>query len=157
KAGGGKGPTFWARIKAFLRFLLRPSEVECLQLVDGGVFDNQGIQGLVDQGCSHMLVSDAAQKMPHAPHPSPAMVPVLGRSTSVLMTQVRHHQVTRRVEATWGEEEERFVLVGINPPPRPKAKGEGELKQSEAAVDAREEGQEKAVGNLGVATSTGPS
>src|SRR5262249_25618981 len=88
----------WGRIKDSFAALF--PVVDSLQLVDGGVFDNQGIQGLADRNCSHMLVSDGAQRMPHAPHPSPARVPVLGRSTNVLMTQVRHHQVTRRVEAS---------------------------------------------------------
>jgi predicted acylesterase/phospholipase RssA len=60
-----------------------------LQLVDGGVHDNQGIASLIDQDCSVMLVSDASgqketiEQMPGDP------LAVLPRTNTVLMARVR--------------------------------------------------------------------
>ena len=34
-----------------------------VQLVDGGVHDNQGVQGLFDTDCTHLIVSDASGQM----------------------------------------------------------------------------------------------
>jgi NTE family protein len=40
-----------------------------VQLVDGGVHDNQGVQGLIDEGCTHFIISDASQQLPEDDNP----------------------------------------------------------------------------------------
>ena len=60
-----------------------------LRLVDGGVYDNQGIDALLDQDCSIVLVSDASGQMPTVPDVVADPLGVAGRSNSVLMARVR--------------------------------------------------------------------
>jgi predicted acylesterase/phospholipase RssA/MinD-like ATPase involved in chromosome partitioning or flagellar assembly len=61
----------------------------CLRLVDGGVHDNQGVAGLIEQECSVVIVSDASGQMNSERSPSGNIVPVLARSNSVSMARVR--------------------------------------------------------------------
>jgi hypothetical protein len=60
-----------------------------LQLVDGGVHDNQGITGLLEQECSVVLVSDASGQMNSERSPSSNILRVLIRSNSISMARVR--------------------------------------------------------------------
>ena len=59
------------------------------QLVDGGVHDNQGIEGLLDEKYTHLIVSDACGQMEDDPNPGTRMISVLSRSNSVMMDRVR--------------------------------------------------------------------
>lgn len=59
------------------------------KLVDGGVFDNQGISALLYEKCSHLLVSDASGQMDDETRPSSGLLGVLARTNSVLMDRVR--------------------------------------------------------------------
>ena len=59
------------------------------QLVDGGVHDNQGIEGLLDAECTHLVVSDACGLMEDDPNPSTRMISVLSRSNSAMMDRIR--------------------------------------------------------------------
>lgn len=60
-----------------------------VQLVDGGVFDNQGIEGLLQNGCSCFVISDAAGQMGTENNPSVDAVPVMARVSSILQDRVR--------------------------------------------------------------------
>ena len=66
-----------------------------VQLVDGGVHDNQGIQGLIDLACSHFIVSDASGQMHDEESPSTQPFSILGRTNSVLMDRVREEEMFR--------------------------------------------------------------
>ena len=66
-----------------------------VQLVDGGVHDNQGIQGLIDLECSHFIVSDSSGQMRDEDDPSTQPFSVLGRSNSILMDRVREEEMFR--------------------------------------------------------------
>jgi NTE family protein len=66
-----------------------------VQLVDGGVHDNQGIQGLLDEDCTMFVVSDASGQMGDEPDPSTGIAPVVFRSNSILMDRVREEQIFR--------------------------------------------------------------
>jgi NTE family protein len=66
-----------------------------VQLVDGGVHDNQGIQGLFDENCTKFIVSDASGQMRDEPDPSTGIAPVLFRMNSILMDRVREEQMIR--------------------------------------------------------------
>ena len=54
-----------------------------IELVDGGVHDNQGVEGLVDRGCTHRIISDGSGQMPDLPRPSTRLPAVLGRVISI--------------------------------------------------------------------------
>jgi predicted acylesterase/phospholipase RssA/MinD-like ATPase involved in chromosome partitioning or flagellar assembly len=60
-----------------------------VRLVDGGVQDNQGIGGLLEQECNVVLVSDASGQMNSDEHPSAEISAVPLRANSILMARVR--------------------------------------------------------------------
>lgn len=60
-----------------------------VRLVDGGVHDNQGMYGLLDQNCSVMLVSDASGQMSAKDEPADGPIGVLLRTVSLLQARVR--------------------------------------------------------------------
>ncbi|HYI98375.1 MAG TPA: tetratricopeptide repeat-containing protein [Thermoleophilaceae bacterium] len=64
-----------------------------VELVDGGVHDNQGVATLLEQECALMLVSDASGQMRHqdVPRRGPLAVPL--RSSSILSARVREAQL----------------------------------------------------------------
>ncbi len=64
-------------------------EDRTVKLVDGGVHDNQGVQGLLDEGCTLILCSDACGQMGNVANPSEDPAGVLLRTTSVLQARVR--------------------------------------------------------------------
>jgi len=66
---------------------LYPDKV--VRLVDGGVHDNQGVKGLLDEGCTFILCSDASGQMQDRDNPSDGLPAVLMRSNSVMMDRVR--------------------------------------------------------------------
>jgi len=68
-----------------------------VRLVDGGVHDNQGLYGLLDQNCNVMLVSDASGQMSTVDRPPDDPLGVLLRTTSMLQARVRTAQY-REVE-----------------------------------------------------------
>jgi hypothetical protein len=63
-----------------------------VRLVDGGVHDNQGIAGLLDESCTLILCSDASGQMTDNPQPSNSLLGVPLRSNSILMDRVRESQ-----------------------------------------------------------------
>jgi predicted acylesterase/phospholipase RssA len=63
-----------------------------VELVDGGVHDNQGIASLLDQDCSVIVVSDASGQMGDVADPPRNPLRVSLRSNSVLMSRVRRAQ-----------------------------------------------------------------
>jgi NTE family protein len=66
-----------------------------VQLVDGGVHDNQGLQGLLDLKCTELVVSDASGQMLDAPDPATNLISVLARTNSILMDRVREEELFR--------------------------------------------------------------
>ncbi|RPI47274.1 MAG: patatin family protein [Betaproteobacteria bacterium] len=63
-----------------------------VRLVDGGVYDNQGVAALLEQGCSVLLVSDASGQMGDLDFPSNGMLGVPLRANSILQARVRVSQ-----------------------------------------------------------------
>lgn len=66
---------------------LYPEKV--VRLVDGGVHDNQGVEGLLDEGCSFIFCSDASGQMNDLDIPSDSIPSILLRSSSISMDRVR--------------------------------------------------------------------
>jgi len=60
-----------------------------VRLVDGGVHDNQGIFGLLDQNCNVLMVSDASGQMSSVDKPADGPLGVLLRTTSLLQARIR--------------------------------------------------------------------
>ena len=63
-----------------------------VRLVDGGVHDNQGVAGLLDEGCTLILCSDASGQMADLARPASDPAQVLLRVTGVLQDRVREAQ-----------------------------------------------------------------
>jgi hypothetical protein len=63
-----------------------------VELVDGGVHDNQGIASLLEQDCTVLLVSDASGQLRDDEDPKRWLLSVANRSNSVLMKRVRGAQ-----------------------------------------------------------------
>ncbi|MDQ2919352.1 MAG: patatin-like phospholipase family protein [Verrucomicrobiota bacterium] len=73
-----------------------------VELVDGGVHDNQGAGGLREQDCTVLLVSDASGQLVSQSHPSRRSVDVVMRSNNTLMARVReleHKELRARKRA----------------------------------------------------------
>lgn len=74
-----------------------------VRLTDGGVRDNQGIDGLLDAGCTDLIISDGGGQMPDVLEPAATVVGVLPRVNSIEGTQSReqrlYHAYTRDPDA----------------------------------------------------------
>jgi predicted acylesterase/phospholipase RssA len=60
-----------------------------IRLVDGGVYDNQGVEGLLEEQCRLVLCSDASGQMEDNPKPSGGLLGVLNRSSSIQGDRIR--------------------------------------------------------------------
>ncbi|WP_367156031.1 patatin-like phospholipase family protein [Methylomonas sp. HYX-M1] len=60
-----------------------------VKLVDGGVHDNQGVQGLLEEGCTLIFCSDASGQMADSHQPAGDPAGVLLRTVSVLQDRIR--------------------------------------------------------------------
>jgi predicted acylesterase/phospholipase RssA/tetratricopeptide (TPR) repeat protein len=63
-----------------------------VRLVDGGVHDNQGIAGLLEQDCTVLMVSDASGQMTTQTAPGNMALGALVRSNNILMARVREEE-----------------------------------------------------------------
>jgi predicted acylesterase/phospholipase RssA len=63
-----------------------------VQLVDGGVYDNQGIASLLVEDCNFILISDGSGQMDTQLKPSGKFWSVLWRANSILQKRVREAQ-----------------------------------------------------------------
>ena len=63
-----------------------------VRLVDGGVCDNQGVSGLLEQDCTVILASDGSGQSESRRNPSESTLGVLLRSDSILQARVRDAQ-----------------------------------------------------------------
>jgi hypothetical protein len=68
-------------------------------LVDGGVYDNQGITGLLDNDCTDIFISDASGLMPESQRPRSLLLSVLLRTNSVLLSTTRAAEFAQVEEA----------------------------------------------------------
>ncbi len=62
------------------------------QLVDGGVHDNQGTEGLLDGECTHLIVSDASGQMDDEHEPDTRTFSVLKRSSDISADRIREEE-----------------------------------------------------------------
>jgi NTE family protein len=81
-----------------------------VELVDGGVHDNQGIEGLIEFKCDMMIVSDASGYMPDQEGPRTRIPAVLGRTISIYGDRVREEQL---MTARLDDDERPFALAHL--------------------------------------------
>ena len=62
------------------------------QLVDGGVHENQGVEGLLARDCTDVIVSDAAGQLLDSDYMGDSILGVLFRTNNVLMARVREEE-----------------------------------------------------------------
>lgn len=61
-----------------------------VHLVDGGVHDNQGVEGLLDEACTFVLCSDASGQMKDDENPAGGLLaPLLRSSQAIFMDRIR--------------------------------------------------------------------
>ncbi|HYQ92332.1 MAG TPA: patatin-like phospholipase family protein, partial [Candidatus Competibacteraceae bacterium] len=61
-----------------------------IRLVDGGVFDNQGLVSLFAAGCTHIICSDASDLLKSVRDPSTRLINVAIRANEIMMDRIRN-------------------------------------------------------------------
>lgn len=61
-----------------------------VRLVDGGVYDNQGVESLLEQNCTRILMSDASGQLDVKDEPKAGRISALFRATGILQNRVRN-------------------------------------------------------------------
>jgi predicted acylesterase/phospholipase RssA len=106
RLGYGEAPTPFQRVRlghavaasACVPGLFEPLELDGLYpnrkvcLVDGGVFDNQGVEGLLGEECQDLLVSDASGPLTAEAIMTAGRIGVPVRSNAIAMNLVRDRQ-----------------------------------------------------------------
>ncbi|MFE6076788.1 patatin-like phospholipase family protein [Paenibacillus sp. NPDC057886] len=64
-----------------------------LFLVDGGVFDNQGIEALLDKGCNYFIISDGSKPLDFKFYPLYSRFGSLFKTNDILMNRNRNHTI----------------------------------------------------------------
>jgi len=64
-----------------------------VQLVDGGIFDNQGIDALAKSDCHYVICSDGSGQIEDELNPVTKLYSVVNRSNSILMKRVREESI----------------------------------------------------------------
>jgi hypothetical protein len=108
--------------------------VEAVRLVDGGVYDNQGLTALFEEGCTHVICSDASGQLHVERDVSGKVFGVLPRTNDVLMEKVRRSEVKRLLDCFEASTDLKALRLGqqVLPPPAPTP------EQSEALQSFRE-------------------
>ncbi len=69
--------------------LYDPGDVWQLALTDGGVYDNIGLDALLDEDCTHVIASDAGRLLPQQVAPAAGRLAAMGRIGDVLTATAR--------------------------------------------------------------------
>ena len=106
-----------------------------VQLVDGGVHDNLGIEALRKDCCDFYVVSDASGQMPDQPLPATWLGAVVQRSSSILIDRIREEQLQRLRETHRGRVALMHLRRDLNPAQAfPRGPG-GPLGESKGPTD----------------------
>ena len=103
-------PTLFHPLPVTRLFELPNGDPVNVQLVDGGVHDNQGIAGLIDFKCSPIIVSDASGFFPDQADPPTRVPAVGGRSLGLYGDRVREEQL---ISARLEEDERPLALMHL--------------------------------------------
>jgi predicted acylesterase/phospholipase RssA len=80
-----------------------------IQLVDGGVYDNQGIEALLWAECTHFIVSDASLQLAVEDEPSTDTLPVLLRASDCVTPDRLRSETFDNLFATFGRDKTAFM------------------------------------------------
>jgi len=73
-----------------------------VQLVDGGVHDNQGVQALIDEACTHFIISDASGQLQEDDNPDTELSAVPMRTNDIFQERLREEELFRTFETKSG-------------------------------------------------------
>ncbi|MGH8615985.1 MAG: patatin-like phospholipase family protein [Gammaproteobacteria bacterium] len=73
-----------------------------VQLVDGGVHDNQGVQALIDEACTHFIISDASGQLQQDDNPDTELSAVPMRTNGIFQERLREEELFRTFETKSG-------------------------------------------------------
>ena len=107
-----------------------------VDLVDGGVHDNQGVEGLVDRGCSHWIISDGSGQMPDLAKPSTRLPAVLGRVISIYGDAEREQRLLQLLREGASVA---FMHLQTGLPARERTPG-GEVSEKETKIESTDFG-----------------
>jgi NTE family protein len=107
-----------------------------IELVDGGVHDNQGVEGLVDRGCTHRIISDGSGQMPDLARPSTRLPAVLGRVISIYGDAEREQRLLQLLQAS---DSTGFMHLQTGLPARERTPG-GQVSDKEAKIESTDFG-----------------
>jgi predicted acylesterase/phospholipase RssA len=80
-----------------------------IQLVDGGVYDNQGIEALLWAGCTHFIVSDASLQLDVESEPSTDTLPVLLRAANCVTPDRLRSETLDNLFDSFGRDKTAFM------------------------------------------------
>jgi NTE family protein len=103
-----------------------------VELVDGGVHDNQGVEGLVDRGCSHWIISDGSGQMRDIARPSTRPPAVLGRVISIYGDAEREQRLLQLLRAG---DTVAFMHLQTGLPARERTPG-GKVEEQQASLSS---------------------
>ena len=107
-----------------------------VELVDGGVHDNQGVEGLADRGCSHWIISDGSGQMPDMVRPSTRLPAVLGRVISIYGDAEREQRLLQLLREGASVA---FMHLQTGLPARERTPG-GKVSEKEAKIESTDFG-----------------
>ena len=107
-----------------------------VELVDGGVHDNQGVEGLVDRGCSHWIISDGSGQMPDIERPSTRLPAVLGRVISIYGDAEREQRLLQLLREGASVA---FMHLQTGLPARERTPG-GQVSEKDAKIESTDFG-----------------
>src|SRR5215213_5341337 len=107
-----------------------------VELVDGGVHDNQGVEGLADRGCTHWIISDGSGQMSDVARPSTRLPAVLGRVVSIYGDAEREQRLLQllRQGGSVG-----FMHLQTGLPARERTPG-GKISEQEGTIESTDFG-----------------
>lgn len=83
------------------------------QLVDGGVFDNQGTEGLLQNACTCFVISDATGQMDVENQPATGALSVLLRASDILQDRVRSESLARLIASQGAKGDNNIALLDL--------------------------------------------
>jgi predicted acylesterase/phospholipase RssA len=122
-----------------------------LLFLDGGAHDNQGVEGLLERGCTHVVVSDGSGQLNDLPQLSARIPDVLGRASSIQGDQNREQRMLRALER--GDDRTLFVHLLTGVPavtlaPSPDGADSTAVSEAVPSVRAAESGVDPGVQRL---------
>ncbi len=104
--------------------------VEAVRLVDGGVYDNQGLTALFEEECTHIICSDASGQLIFERDASGKVFGVIPRANDALMEKIRVDEMNLLLERHAATADLNAIRLGTEllPPPPPTLAQQGAVE-----------------------------